>query len=156
MVSDVLGGSRAKRNWLAGGLFVSVVVNLFLAGLIIGQLLRPGFWEPPNPYVADLGQQAAHIVLRMTHALDADDQRLFVENMKAHSADLIPLGDQLRQQRQRVLELLRAEPLDRAALDKAFADLQQRSRSFEAAFENATVEAAAKLPPDARRHLGKD
>ena len=156
MVSEVLGGTRAKRHWLAGGLFVSVVVNLFLAGLIIGQLLRPGFWEPPNPYVADLGQQAAHIVVRMTHQLDADNQRLFVQSMKVHSADLIPLGDQLLQQRRRVLELLRAEPVDRAALDKAFTDLQQRSRAFETAFENATAEAAAKLPPDARRHLGKD
>jgi uncharacterized membrane protein len=156
MVSEALGPSRTKRRWLAGGLFVSVVVNLFLAGLIIGQLLRPGFWEPPNPYVADLGQQAAHIVLRMTHQLGSDDRQIFVEAMKSHAAELIPLGDQLRQQRQLVLQLLRADPLDRAALDKAFADLQQRSRAFENAFESAAVEAAGKLPPDARRHLGKD
>jgi hypothetical protein len=50
--------------------------------------------------------------------------------MKADSADLIPLGDQLRRQRQEVLKLLRAEPLDRAAIDKAFGELQQRTQAF--------------------------
>jgi uncharacterized membrane protein len=156
MVSAVFEPTTTRRRWLAGGLFVSVVVNLFLAGLIFGQLLRPGFWEPPNPYAADLGQQAAHIVLRMTHDLDRGDLQVFVDTMKTHSADLIPLGDQLRQQRQQVLKLLRSEPLDRAAIDKAFAELQQRTRAFETAFENAAVEAAGKLSTDARQHLGRD
>jgi hypothetical protein len=45
------------------------VVNLFLAWLIIGQLLRPGFWQPPNPLAVDLGMPTAHILLRMTHEL---------------------------------------------------------------------------------------
>jgi uncharacterized membrane protein len=158
MVSEALAPTEAnaRRRWLAGGLFVSIVLNLFLAGLIIGQVLRPGFWEPANPYAADLGLPAAHIVLRMTHELDRADRRVFADAMKAHSADLVPLGDQLRRQRQEVLKLLRAEPLDRAAVDKAFAELQQRTRAFEAAFENAAVEAAAKLPPDARQYLGRD
>ena len=156
MVSAVFEPTTTRRRWLAGGLFVSVVVNLFLAGLIFGQLLRPGFWEPPNPYVADLGQQAAHIVLRMTHDLDRSERQVFVDTMKAHSADLIPLGDQLRQQRQQVLKLLRADPLDRAAIDKAFAELQQRNRAFERAFEDAAVEAAGKLSADARQQLGRD
>ena len=156
MVSVASAPTTTRRRWLAGGLFISVVVNLFLAGLIIGQLLRPGFWEPPNPYVADLGTQAGHIVVRMTHDLDRADRRIFVDAMKAHSADLVPLGDQLRQQRQEVLKLLRSEPLDRQAVDTAFAELQQRTRAFETAFENAAVEAAGKLSADARQHLGRD
>jgi uncharacterized membrane protein len=158
MVSAALAPTKAnaRRRWLAGGLFVSVVLNLFLAGLIIGQLLRPGFWEPANPYSGDLGPQAAHVVLRMTHELDRADRRTFADAMKAHSAELIPLGDQLRRQRQEVLKLLRAEPVDRAAVDRAFAELQQRTRAFESVFEKAAVEAAAKLPPDARQRLGRD
>jgi uncharacterized membrane protein len=153
---DGTPGRTKSRRWIAVGLFVSLVVNLFLAGLMGGQLLRPGFWEARNAYTKELGMSAARVVQRLTRPLDPADRRIFVDSIKTHGEDLIRLGDQLRQQRRAVLKLLRAENLDRQAVDNAFAEMQQRTRAFEAALESAIVEASAKLPPDARKQLGAD
>jgi uncharacterized membrane protein len=153
---DVAPAGIKSQRWIAVGLFVSLVVNLFLGGLIVGQLLRPGFWEPRKAYTEELGMQAGHAVERLIRSLDPTDRRVFVESMKTHREDLIRLGDQVRQQRRAVLQLLRADNLDRQAVDNAFAEMQQRMRAFEAALKSAIVEASAKLPPDARKQLGTD
>ena len=100
-----------KGTALLAALIVSLCVNLLLAGIMVG-----GRWHGgPGPWWRDIPEEARPI---MTQAFEAN------------KAEFDARRDAVRQARQKVADILKADPIDQAALDQALADLSQKSQAI--------------------------
>jgi len=150
------GASRPRgRRWVAVGLFVSLVVNLFLVGLILGRILHPEFLFGGGAYVREFGPVAGRAIQHLVGPLDQADRQTVMDEMKGHADDFTGLNLALRQQREILIRLLRADNFDRKAVDDAFAELRRRNEALQAAMETAIADAVQKLPASARKHLAQ-
>ena len=143
--------SRSGK-WLAAALTASLAINVFLGGLFVGR------WMGPSPVLADRGPVRAErpvqaMLDRMSGALDAADRATFDTAMERHRQGLSATGAEFREARRRAAELMSAEPLDRAKLEKAMAELRERNQDFQRTLHAALMDAAAALPPDARHKI---
>ena len=141
------------RRWVAVAFFVSLVVNLFLVGLILGRILHPEFMFGAGPYVREFGPVAGHVIQHLVGPLDQADRQTVMDEMKGHADDFTGLNLALRQQREILIRLLRADNFDRKAVDDAFAELRSRNLALQTAMETAFADAVQKLPASARKHL---
>ncbi|MEX2200446.1 MAG: periplasmic heavy metal sensor [Dongiaceae bacterium] len=144
-------------RWVVIALALSVVLNLFLVGIVGGRHMHQWFGS---------GEQAAAwmeeeqvrpvrwLLIRLTEGLDREERRQFLETVGAQRDTLVETGAALLEQRRVALELLRAEPFDRDTLGAAQDELRRRNDAFQAALLDAIADAAAELPPDARTKLG--
>jgi Spy/CpxP family protein refolding chaperone len=94
------------------------------------------------------------LFMQLTSDLDRDDRAAFREAIEAQRQPLTETGMALLEQRRIVLDLLRAEPFDRVALDAALAELGRRQDEFRKRLMSTIADAAAALPPEARAKLG--
>ena len=143
------------RRWLAVGFFVSLVVNLFLVGLILGRVLHPGFLFGGGVYVREFGPVAGRVIQHLIGQLDDADRQSVMDQLKGHADDFTALNQNLREQRQTLVRLLRADSFDRKAVDDAFVELRRRNDALQAAMESAIADAVEKLPASARKHLAQ-
>jgi uncharacterized membrane protein len=144
-----------RRRWLAIGFFVSLVVNLFLAGLILGRILHPEFLFGGGAYVREFGPVAGHVIQHLIGQLDDADRQSVMDQLKGHADDFTALNQDLREQRQTLIRLLRADTFDRKAVDDALVELRRRNDALQAAMETAIADAVEKLPASARKHLAQ-
>lgn len=143
--------SRSGK-WLAAALTASLAINIFLGGLFVGRLMGP------SPLLADRGPPRAErpvqaMMDRMSSALDTADRATFETVMDRHRQRLSSTNAEFREARRRTAEVMSAEPLDRAKLEKAMADLRDRNQEFQRTMHAALVDVAAALPPDARQKI---
>lgn len=143
------------RRWMAIAFFVSLVVNLFLVGLILGRILQPQFLFGGGAYVREFGPVAGRAIQRLVSDLDQADRQTVMDELKGHADDFTGLNLALRQQREITIRLLRADNFDRKAVDDAFAELRNRNEALQAAMEMAIADAVQKLPASARKHLAQ-
>jgi Spy/CpxP family protein refolding chaperone len=122
-----------KGTALLVALIVSVCVNLLLAGVMIG-----GRWHGPGPWWKDIPEEARAV---MKQAFDA------------HKAEFDARRDAVRQARQKVADILKAEPIDQAALDQSLVELSQASQSIQQLGNTMMVEVAKQLPPELRAQM---
>jgi Spy/CpxP family protein refolding chaperone len=122
-----------KGTVLLTALIVSVCVNLLLAGLMIG-----GRWHGLGPWWKDVPEEARPV---MKQAFDA------------HKAEFDARRDAVQQARQKVAEILKADPIDQAALDQALADLSQKSQAIRELGNSMMVEVAKQLSPELRAQM---
>jgi uncharacterized membrane protein len=146
---------RPSRRLLAVVLFLSLLLNLFLAGLILGRVLHSDLWPGQNTYTHEFGFFAGRAVQRLVRNLDAADRQTVIETMRAHREELDRLSQQMHDQRERVDSLMRAPQFDRSAAEQAFAQMRQRGDAMQTALGNAIIDAIAKLPPEGRQRLAK-
>lgn len=147
---------RAKP-WLLIALFVSLVLNLFLGGIVAGRIASgspiggPGrAWSGGS----DHGEgPARQFMQRMAASLPSEYRPSFEAVVAKHRPNVSQAGSRVREARAKVREAMLKEPFERAALEAAFADLRTRSDALQAALHAAIVEGAADLPPDARQRL---
>lgn len=59
----------------------------------------------------------------------------------------------MRQARQKVADILKADPIDQAALDQALAELAQQSQSIQQLGNTMMVEVAKQLSPELRAQM---
>jgi len=143
------------RRWLAVGFFVSLVVNLFLVGLILGRILHPGFLFGGGVYVREFGPVAGRVIQHLIGQLDEADRQSVMDQLKGHADDFSALNQDLREQRQTLIRLLRADTFDRKAVDDALVELRRRNDALQTAMESAIADAVEKLPASARKHLAQ-
>ena len=118
---------------LLAALIVSVCVNLLLGGVMIGgRLHHDGPWWRNVP-------EEARPVMRQT--------------FESHKAEFDARRDAARQARQKVADILKADPIDQAALDQALAELSQQSQSIMQLGNTMMVEVAKQLSPDLRAQV---
>ena len=122
-----------KGTALLVALIVSVCINLLLAGVMVG-----GRWHHPQPWWRDVPEEVRPI---LKQAFDS------------HKAEFDARRDAVRQARQKVAELLKADPIDQAALDQALADLSQKSQSIQVLGNMMMVEVAKQLTPALRAEM---
>jgi len=148
-------GPRTGK-WLAAAFTASLAVNVFLAGLFIGQKMTA---PPPPPGMAFRpperpGDRAMPAVLdRVADALPPDQRSTFLSVMEKHRSDIVAAGAAVRDARTKVRDLMASDQFDRTATEAAMGDLRERQTAFQRALQAAFVEAAQALPPDGRRQM---
>lgn len=122
-----------KGTALLVALIVSVCINLLLAGVMVG-----GRWHGGGPWWSDVPDEARAVMKQAfeTHKPEFDKRR-----------------DAVREARQKVAELLKADPIDQAALDQALAELSQKSQSIRELGNTMMVEVAKQLSPELRAQM---
>ena len=148
-------GPRTGK-WLAAAFTASLAVNVFLAGLFVGQKMTT---PPPPPEAAFRpadrpGDRPMPAILdRVADALPPDQRATFLGVMEKHRADIAAAGGGVREARMKVRELMASDQFNRAATEAAMSDLRARHAAFQQALQSAFVDAAQALPPDARRRM---
>ncbi len=122
-----------KGTALLAALIVSLCVNLLLAGVMIG-----GRWHHDGRWWQEVPEEARPI---MKHAFES------------HKAEFDARRDAVQQARQKVAELLKADPIDQAAPDQALAELAQRSQSISELGNTMMIEVAKQLSPELRAQM---
>lgn len=118
---------------LLAALIVSLCVNLLLAGVMVG-----GRWHGPGPWWKNVPEEARPVMK---------------QTFDAHKAEFDSRRDAVRQARQKVADILKADPIDQAALDQALAELSQQSQSIRDLGNTMMVEVAKQLSPDLRAQM---
>jgi uncharacterized membrane protein len=150
---------RPHRNV---ALIISICVNLVLAGIIAMAVFRLMFHAPGGVLMggpAGGPGQPERVQVRMVmsprllmHA--APDKRDAIRAvMDMHRDRLDPLKAEAVNARREVLRLYGEPNLDRAALDKAFARMQQADAALEIALVKMSAEAGALLNPEERKRV---
>lgn len=164
-------------RWRGPVLFVSLCLNLFLVGLMIGGAVPPhhrphwldfhareaGPREPGRPGMQGMAQGiqgaipggpgAALAFRQAVQSLPERDRQVFEEAMEGARGEVVRQQRELRQARQRIGDIVRAEPFDRQAALKALDDIRQRQQAIQQRLHAGTVDALARLPADSRRQF---
>lgn len=130
---------RTRTIILAVCLLISVCLNLFAFGAFVA-----GRWidRRIETSVNTVMQTYPPSVRRdVTRRLIADRQ-----TVRAAAADL-------REARQRMFVLMRADPLDRNALDRAMADVREKTEVLQAMLQNALAASLAETPASERQKI---
>jgi hypothetical protein len=121
---------------------VSLAANVFAAGFLLKR------WPEGRGSRMERFALAAAI----GHAPSGLRDRVAAE-VEAARPSIDAAFDEFMAARRNVRAAMRAEPLDAAALDKAFADLRSRSDAFQAAIHRAVGRAVASAPPEVRAEI---
>jgi uncharacterized membrane protein len=153
MPSDPATPSSRRVAWLAVGLFASVLLNLFLAGVVTGRLAGTGqagemFTEAP---AAPSGRA---LLLERFRALPVADRLRFRTAMAAHRDTLRPAAAALLRARMHALAVLAAPTYDAQEMEDALAAVRQATTAAQVALHEALVQSLATLSPAARARLG--
>jgi uncharacterized membrane protein len=178
-----IGKPGGWQRWRGPALFASFCLNLFLVGLMIGGAVPPHHrphWfgrahlagEPPAPPPRDIAREpgrpgmpglsqgmsggpggGALAFRQAIQSLPESDRRVFEAAMEDARPEIVRQQRDLRQARQRIGEIVRAEPFDRQAALKALEEVRQRQQAIQQRLHAGTVEALAKLPADSRRQF---
>ena len=150
-------GQRGAK-WLLLALLLSLAVNLFVGGILVGRWFR----DQPTASLsteASLPQRGQRPLLamfqRITRKLEPEERRLFHDAVLSYRAELRSAFRGVRQARRTLRRTLRAEPYDRQALEAALAELRARKDIFEKTLHSAALDGIERLSPAGRRRLAQ-
>jgi uncharacterized membrane protein len=152
MVND----APKRRPWILIALIGSLTLNLFLGGLMIGRWVSgPPFHRMHAAAGAERGPagEPGRILRRMAGSLPQEHRPAFEAVIAKHQPRVVELATQARDAREQARDVLRKEPFDRAALDRAFEAIRTRNAALQTEIQATIGEAAASLPPEARQRL---
>jgi uncharacterized membrane protein len=142
------GDRRTSR--LALALFLSLGVNLFLAGLLAGHGLAHRTEEPPPFDELRGGEVAARI-----RSLPATDQLKLRQGLRDHWMALVAARQAWRKSRQHAAEVLRQPSYDPKAMADAFAQVRTATTQAQLQLHTALVDALGRLSPESRDSLAR-
>ncbi len=150
--------SPRNGRWIVAGLLVSLAINVFLGGLVIGRMINAG---PRGRALAELAERQAGgqaqllngPILRLAQSLPEEHRPAFVRAIEAHRGALQATNQGVRDARQKLSEATVTEPFDRAAFLAASEQLSVRTQAQRKAFVEAIVDGIADLPPEVRRNI---
>jgi uncharacterized membrane protein len=147
-------GPRAV-GWLIALLFVSLAANVFVGGIAAGRYFGE---QRAVPAVAErnapAGERAVPAALRrMMEVVPPEDRPVFMSALAARRPQIAAASRELRAARERLRDLLAAEPLDRPALERAFETVRARSTEVQRVIQLAVADALEKLPAESRRRI---
>lgn len=132
----------SDRRWLFGFLAVSVLVNLFLAGVLTGRFL----FSPRPPQV----QAAAVMKPNAIRELPEEDRLRFNVVMAAQGPALRAGRVKVRALRQAVREAIAAPHYDAALVAKRFEDLRTAQMAQQTLQQNTLAQALGQLSAASR------
>ena len=136
-----------RNKWLIGGLVLSLVVNLALAGFVAGRLTRDFAPLPGLDPMVGVG--------RLVRFLDDDRRREVAADFRSKRREFRKTARAIRAAQREVSAAVAREPFDEAALRAALADFRERLEGAHADSHEMFVTMAARLTPEERRHLAR-
>ena len=124
-------------------LFVSVAANLVIAGFAASRFGGPPRHHDLIERIVAIGIRAFPPAIRSGIQLRSEERR----------EELRGLIDSVQESRMRMVDAMRADPFDAAALEAAFADLRLRVTDLQQAGQEIVGEAVAAAPADARSQI---
>ena len=148
-----------QRKWLALLLVLSLAGNVFLGGLYAGAWLgeKDGTEEASGDGKGGdaKDQPGLRILRRMAEALPEGERASFEAAIAGERDKLLAASLAMKDAREKVRAVIKAEPFDRAQLDAAFADMRDKSRIFFEMMHGVMANAVEKLSPEARHKLSE-
>ena len=134
-----------RNKWLIGALAVSLVVNLLLAGFLVGRMsgdfgFRGGIGAAPK--------------MPQLRFLEDDRRREVTHGLETRKA-LRPILRELRGSQRDIRASLVAEPFEEEALSASLAEFRRHLEESQALSHKKLVAVAARLTPDERRRLAR-
>jgi uncharacterized membrane protein len=120
---------------------VSVLLNLFLAGIVVGRITLRGF-GPPGP--------GGVVSREEIHALPDAERRAFFHVMHSRQSDMRVLHEHVRDARRAAAEAIGAPTYDRKLLEARFAAVRQAQDAQSAAQNETIIDALGTLSPTSR------
>lgn len=150
MTDDPVSGNVPERRaprWMSLLLVLSLAVNLLIAGIVIGSVAtrdrdRPG----GRPDLAgDLGRTP------FVAALDRGDRRALARALMREAGPLRESRSELKARFESLLAAIRAEPFDRASVERLIADQRHAAGRRQELGERLLLDYLEGLTPEARR-----
>ena len=130
-------------------LVLSVCLNVFVAGLAFGRFA--GGWPGPGPGPGPRPEAMVERGIdRFVSGLPHDARHQVRERLAAQRPEIAARFRAMRQARMEVAELLRADPVDRAAIEQALVEVRERTMQAQTLIQNTVLEAILELPADVR------
>ncbi len=141
-----------SKPWLLGGaLLLSLAANLFMAGWLLGRPAAPlaaaqmAHPERPGPALQRLMQRV--------ETLPPAQRREVRQLMRQYAPQLRALGEQNRQSRETLQQLISQADLPRAELEAAFARQRQLQEQMQSLMQQMLLDIAEQLPAEQRARL---
>ncbi len=137
-----------KGKWAVALLVVlvlSVCLNVFVAGLAFGRFA--GGWPGPGARPEAMVERG---IERFVSGLPHDARHQVRERLAAQRPEIAARFRAMRQARMRVADLLRDDPVDRAAIDQALVEVRQRTLEAQTLIQDTVLEAILELPAEVR------
>lgn len=146
-MSDPLPSPSAERRGPGVLLIVSLALNVALIGLIAIAWLR----MPPPHERGGAGGLSPPALMRMVPAEEARIQAV----MDKHHTQIRELHQRALQARRELFDVLAAKDFNRAAFDKALANVQSADGAFETESNTVTAESIELLTPQERESVAQ-
>jgi uncharacterized membrane protein len=143
---------RSRAPLLALTLFASVLLNLFLAGALVGGCQGVVHHKSIGPMILT-APHSEYMIEWMTRYLDAHDADAFRAAFDAEAEDLKQAHDQVRQATNDVATLFTQTTPDPGALQAAMTRLRDGKARIQVSVEKILQSAYGKLSPAGRRRL---
>jgi uncharacterized membrane protein len=140
--------SAGRSNLLAFGLFLSLAVNFFLAGWLIGR--HPGFGPPPPPPPFD-----RFFDEHIRSSLSPDGAKKLEVAFETIRRRFAEHAEEARASRERLFAILNADRFDPADYIAAAKAARLEHDNDREAADEELVRAIAQLSPDDRRKLAE-
>jgi uncharacterized membrane protein len=125
-------------------LFASLALNLGIIGIVVGALWH-GRPDGPPRFARELGFGP------FTEALSPEDRRALVRDFGRDLGDPRAFRREMRADMEELLRLLRAETLDRAALEALFARMRERGQQRLETGQRLLEQRILTMPPETRQ-----
>jgi len=136
-----------RSRGLYGVLAISVLLNLFLAGFIIGRLSFPA------AHLRSETGAAAMIARGRVRDLPVTERIRFGLAMRKHASELQRTRDALREARMKAEQAITAPSYEEAAVKARLADVRHAVTAQQEALHDAFTDALSTLSPQSRAEL---
>lgn len=130
-------------------LLVSLAVNLLLIGAFLGRWAAPG-GPPPGP---GGGPMVGHMIEEVGRELSPPDRAILEDAYRAHAKAIDEDWEGHRAAFDAVRQAMRADPFDRAALERAMNAVAEKDAAERAAFAQTLLDASSRMSADGRRRI---
>jgi uncharacterized membrane protein len=138
-----------SNRWLIGGLVLSVIFNLLLAGFVVGRL--SGIGPPPG-----FGPDPTVGFVRMLGFLDDGRRASLRGQLREQLSAMMPMVRQMRRNQTAVLDALTREPFDRQALAASLDTLLDNLTAAQRESHKTFVALASELTATERGQLARE
>ena len=138
--------SGERTSFFAVALALSVLINLFFLGVIVGRITLPGFGP---------GNQGSLVPREEIRALPDAERRSFIRVVRSHQPEIRALRERVREAKRAAAEAIGAPHYDRQVLEARFAAVRQTQEALGATAHEAVIEALGTLSPNSRAVLAR-
>lgn len=138
--------SGERTSFFAVALALSVLLNLFFLGIVVGRITLPGFRS---------GDQGSLVPRHEILALPDAERRTFIHIVRSHRPEIRVLRERVLDAKRAAEDAIGAPRYDRQLLETRFAAVRQAQETEGAAAHEAVIEALGTLSPNSRATLAR-